>query len=151
MPGYAGGSTDNPTYEEVSSGGTGHVEVVEVVYEPSVIEFRDLLAVFFGTHDPTTLNRQGNDVGTQYRSAIFCESEGQRVSAEAFIADINASSAEGKPIVTEVVDMPPFYPAEDYHRDFTARNKGNQYCEVIINPKLQKVQEHFARLLKGNA
>ncbi len=146
--GYAGGTTQDPTYEEVSGGDTGHAEVIEVVYDPSVIKFADLLAVFFGSHDPTTLNRQGNDVGTQYRSVIFCQSAEQKAVVTSFISDINASSVHGSPIVTEVADMPKFYSAEEYHQDFAARNRGNQYCEVVINPKLQKVQEHFARLIK---
>ncbi len=149
MPGYAGGSTKNPTYEEVSRGTTGHAEVTEVVYDPSVVQFDDLLAVFFGTHDPTTLNRQGADVGTQYRSVIFCETEGQLSAAKTFIADINASNVHGDPVVTEVLPMADFYPAEEYHRDYAARNRQNPYCEVVINPKLQKVQERFAGLLKS--
>jgi len=150
MPGYAGGTTRNPTYEEVSRGETGHAEVVEIVYDPSLIEFTDLLAVFFGSHDPTTKDRQGADVGTQYRSVVFCNDSKRLSQAEAFVADINASNELGAPIVTEVLPMSEFYPAEDYHRDYAARNGQNPYCELVINPKLQKVQEHFASLLKKN-
>ncbi|HEU0080714.1 MAG TPA: peptide-methionine (S)-S-oxide reductase MsrA [Candidatus Paceibacterota bacterium] len=148
LPGYSGGSTENPTYEEVCSGATGHVEVARVEYDPSQVSFRDLMTVFFGSHDPSTPNRQGNDVGTQYRSVIFYTTPAQKAEAEAFIADINASSKEGKPVVTTVEPLGAFYEAEDYHRDYFARHPGNPYCEVVINPKLQKVSEKFATLLK---
>jgi len=148
MPGYSGGQTENPTYEQVCGGMTGHVEVVAVEFNPSQIKFTDLLTVFFGSHDPTTLNRQGNDVGTQYRSVIFYSTEEQKKQATDFIAEINASNHEGKPIVTAIEPLAKFYPAENYHHDYFARNPGNRYCEVIINPKLDKVQEKFASLLK---
>ena len=148
LPGYSGGSTENPTYEEVCSGATGHVEVARVEYDPSQVSFRDLMTVFFGSHDPSTPNRQGNDVGTQYRSVIFYTTPAQKAEAEAFIADINASSKEGKPVVTTVEPLGAFYEAEDYHRDYFARHPGNPYCEVVINPKLQKVSEKVATLLK---
>ena len=148
MPGYAGGAKANPTYEEVSGGNTGHAEVVEVTYDPSLIEFADLLAVFFGSHDPTTKDRQGNDRGTQYRSVIFCNDTKRLSQAEAFVSDINASNTLGAPIVTEVLPMTEFYPAEDYHQNYAARNGQNPYCELVINPKLEKVQEKFANLLK---
>lgn len=147
-PGYAGGTTPNPTYESVCSGTTGHAEAIDIAYDPSRIAYRDLLTVFFATHDATTLNRQGNDVGTQYRSVIFTTTSGQRQEAETFVREINASHTSGKPIVTDVTPLDTFYPAEDYHRDYYARNQNNPYCQVVINPKLQKVQEKFRALLK---
>lgn len=148
MPGYAGGTKENPTYEEVCGGTTGYVEVTRVEYNPDKITFRDLLAVFFGTHDPTSLNRQGADVGSQYRSVIFYTTLEQSEEAGKFIKEINESSTMGKPIVTAVEPLAKFYEAENYHKDYYANNQGNPYCEVIINPKLQKVQEKFAELLK---
>ena len=150
-PGYAGGHTENPTYESVSSGTTGHAEVTRVEYDPAQIAYEDLLTVFFGSHDSTTLNRQGNDVGTQYRSAVFYTTPAQKVAAEKFIADINASNEMGKPAVTEVVPLEKFYPAEDYHKDYYARNKSAGYCELVIEPKLEKVQEKFATLIAKNS
>ncbi len=147
-PGYAGGTIVNPTYIQVCEGTTGHAEVVKVEFDPSILSFSDLLTVFFGTHDPTTLNRQGNDVGTQYRSVIFYTSDKQKAEAEKFIQEINDSNSEGKAIVTEVEPAPTFYEAESYHHDYYANNKTKGYCEVIINPKLQKVQEKFGALLK---
>jgi peptide-methionine (S)-S-oxide reductase len=148
MPGYSGGAKVNPTYEEVCSGTTGHVEVVRVEYDPALIMYKDLLTVFFGSHDPTTKNRQGNDVGAQYRSVIFYTTPEQKTGTESFIKDINDSDKMGKPIVTAVKPLANFYEAENYHHDYFARNPGNPYCEVIINPKLQKVTQHFAGLLK---
>ena len=148
MPGYAGGTTANPSYDQVSLGTTGHAEVIEIKYDPAKITFRDLLTVFFATHDPTTLNRQGNDVGTQYRSVIFTTTPEQDKTAIEFIQEINQSSARGQPIVTEILPLDHFYPAEDYHRDYYATHLSDRYCEVIINPKLEKVQLQFAELLK---
>lgn len=148
-PGYSGGTKENPTYEEVCSGKTGHAEAVKIEFDPVEISFRDLLTVFFGTHDPTTKNRQGNDVGTQYRSVIFYTTEEQKIEAEKFIKEINDSNSEGAPVVTEVVAFAKFYDAEEYHKDFYSKNKGNSYCEVVINPKLEKVQKNFAQLLAG--
>lgn len=145
--GYSGGKTENPTYEEVSSGMTEHAEVIRIEFDSALISFKELLTVFFGTHDPTTPNRQGNDVGTQYRSAIFYTTETQKKEAEDFIKEINESNAEGKPIVTEVVSFNKFYPAEGYHQDYYEKNPSNRYCEIIINPKLEKVQQKFAELL----
>jgi len=147
MPGYAGGSKENPRYDEVSEGTTGHAEVVKIEYDPSQISYRDLLTVFFGSHDPTSVNRQGNDVGTQYRSVIFYADESEKEEAESFIKELNASSKEGKTVVTEVVPLTNFYEAEKYHKDYYAANRGNPYCELIINPKLEKVQKEFAALL----
>ncbi len=167
LPGYAGGSTwkeknangaENaglragkvcaPTYSAVSSGTTGHAEVIKIEYDPTLVTFENLLTVFFASHDPTTLNRQGADVGTQYRSIILYTEPEQKVAAEKFIAELNASSAEGQPIVTEIEPLDEFFPAENYHVDYYAQNKDQPYCQVIINPKLQKVQEKFADLIK---
>ncbi len=147
-PGYSGGTTPNPTYASVCTGTTGHAEVVSVEYNPAEIKLEDILTVFFGSHDPTTVNRQGNDVGTQYRSVIFYTSEDQKQVVEKFISDINTSSKEGKPIVTEVLPLDIFYEAENYHHDYFANNPGNPYCEIVINPKLQKVVERYTNLLK---
>ncbi len=146
--GYAGGHTDNPTYQQVSSGTTGHAESVQIIFDPSKVSYKTLLTIFFATHDATQLNRQGNDVGTQYRSAIFYTSEEQKTEAEAFIAELEASSKDGDPIVTEVTPLTKFWPAEDYHQDYFANNPNQSYCQIIIAPKLQKVQEKYAELLK---
>ncbi len=148
MPGYAGGATENPTYEDVCSGRFGHAEVIRAEYDPSEISYRDLLTVFFGSHDPTTLNRQGADVGEQYRSVIFYTTEEQRREAEKMIREINESRSDGDPAVTQIQPLEKFYPAEDYHRDYYEKNKTAGYCQVVINPKLEKVQKRFANLLK---
>jgi len=149
MPGYSGGTTENPTYEQICSGATGHVEVIRIEYDPNLVAFRDLLTIFFGSHDPTSVNRQGNDVGSQYRSVIFYTTSEQKEETEKFIREINDSNAVGKPIVTAVEPLIKFYVAESYHKDYYANNRGNPYCEIIINPKLAKVQEKFSELLKG--
>ncbi len=146
-PGYAGGSTVNPTYEEVSTGRTGHAEVARIEYDPARISYKELLTIFFASHDSTTLNRQGNDVGTQYRSAIFATDGEQEREAKAFIADLERESPGGAPIVTEVRPLDVFYPAENYHRDYYAKNKDAPYCQVVISPKLAKVKKKFAALL----
>ncbi len=148
LPGYAGGTTKNPTYEQVSSGSTGHAEVIRIEYDPKQVEYKDLLTVFFSSHDSTTLNRQGNDAGTQYRSVIFYTTQGQKKVAEDFIKEINASNEHGAPVVTELAQLDTFYEAENYHRDYFATHPDNPYCEVIINPKLEKVQKEFADLLE---
>lgn len=162
MPGYAGGPLTGsspegrgssragqaPTYEEVIGGTTGHAEVIKIEFNPKKIRYRDLLTVFFATHDPTTPNRQGADVGTQYRSLILYANEAQKEEAERFIEKINASHKAGAPLVTEVKPLGAFYEAEEYHRDYYAKNSGKAYCEVVINPKLEKVQKKFAELLK---
>jgi len=148
-PGYSGGTVPHPTYDQVCTGTTGHAEAVEVVYDPTLVKFDDLLTIFFGSHDPTTKNRQGNDVGTQYRSVIFYTTDAQKSAAEKFIKDLNDSAAEGHPIVTELEQLEVFYEAENYHHDYFARNPGNPYCQVIINPKLEKVQHNYANLLKN--
>ena len=150
IPGYAGGSTKNPTYEEVCGGRTGHAEVIKIDFDPGEISFKDLLTVFFATHDPTTLNRQGNDVGTQYRSAILYADEEQKREAEVFIEELNASTAYGKPVVTTVEPLGEFYEAEDYHQKYYARNPYQPYCQYMIPPKLQKLHKQFAELLKSH-
>ena len=147
MPGYAGGKTDNPTYESVSEGNTGHAEVIEVKFDPSAVSYEDLLTVFFGSHDPSTKNRQGADIGTEYRSIILFTSETQKLAALKMIADINASNSKGDPVVTEVAPLTKFYGAEEYHIDYFNRNKNAGYCQLVINPKLEKVQEKFYKLL----
>lgn len=153
-PGYAGGpsarSEQAPTYEEVSSGLTGHAEVVRIEYEPALVSFKTLLTVFFATHDPTTVNRQGPDVGTQYRSVIFYTTEAQKSEAEAFVRALDASSKEGGRVVTDVKPLTAFYEAEDYHKDYFARNPDKAYCNLVITPKVEKVQKEFAELLKQN-
>ena len=150
LPGYAGGTAKNPTYEQVSTGKTGHAEVIRIEYDSSQISYRDLLTVFFGSHDPTTKNRQGNDVGTQYRSVIFYTTAEQKKIAEEFIKKINTSNSKGASPVTELAPLDVFYEAENYHRDYFATHPGNPYCEVVINPKLEKVQKQFAKLLKSH-
>jgi peptide-methionine (S)-S-oxide reductase len=150
--GYSGGSVKNPTYKEVCSGETGHAECVQIVYEPNKITFDELLEVFFEVHDPTTLNRQGADVGTQYRSAIFFHSNEQKEKAEHYKNELNKSGAFEKPIVTEITAASTFYPAEDYHQEYYDNNKNsNPYCSVVIRPKLDKFRKVFANKLKtGN-
>lgn len=147
-PGYSGGTTANPTYEQVSGGETGHAEVIKITYDADAVPLRTLLTVFFASHDPTTKNRQGNDVGTQYRSAIYCATEEQQNECREFIANLNASSQAGAPIVTTVEPLGEFYPAEDYHKNFYENNKTYGYCQAVINPKLKKIQKEFAKLLK---
>ncbi len=149
-PGYAGGAVANPTYEQVSAGTTGHAEVISVEYDPASVSYRTLLTVFFASHDPTTPNRQGADVGTQYRSVIFYANENQKAEAEEMIKEIDDSNSEGDPVVTEVVPLAEFYEAENYHHDYLANNPGNRYCQVVINPKLEKIQHAFAELLKSS-
>lgn len=147
-PGYAGGTTLNPTYEAVSSGRTGHAEVTRIAYDPAQVSFRTLLTVFFATHDPTTLNRQGGDVGTQYRSVIFYTTPAQKEEAETFIRELEESTREGNHVVTEVKPLAEFYPAENYHKDYFARHPEQAYCDLVISPKVAKVQKEFAELLR---
>ncbi len=146
--GYAGGEKVTAHYYKVEDGNTNHAQVIKIEYDPSQISFENLLTVFFASHDPTTVNRQGADIGSQYRSVIFYTDEEQKTSAEKFIAELNASSSEGKPIVTEITPLHAFYPAEEYHQDYFANNSEQAYCQIVINPKLQKVQEKFAELIK---
>ena len=140
-PGYAGGMVANPSYEAVSGGNTGHAEVIRIEFDPSQIAFNDLLTVFFATHDPTTLNRQGADVGTQYRSIILYTTDAQKNDAEAFIKKLTDSDVKGKPVVTEVKPLDKFYEAEDYHHNYFKNNGGQPYCQVIIEPKVQKLEK----------
>ena len=142
-PGYTGGHQPDPTYEEVCSGRTGHAEAIEVEFDPAVISYDDLLHVFFKTHDPTTLNRQGADVGTQYRSAVFYHDEEQKQAAEHAIQQLEASGEYPGKIVTEVSSYEGFFPAEEYHMDFYARNPTYPYCQVIIDPKILKLTREF--------
>ena len=148
LPGYTGGQTPNPTYEQVCSGRTGHAEAVKIDFDPDQISFRDLLTVFFATHDPTTLNRQGNDVGTQYRSAVFYADPDQKRQAEEFIQELVKSGRFDRPIVTEVKPLETFYEAEDYHQQYYRRNEHQPYCQFVISPKVDKLQQHFRQLLK---
>ena len=148
--GYAGGSMENPTYEQVASGETGHAEVVKIEYNPQIISFDKILTVFFATHDPTTLNRQGRDVGEQYRSIILYTTAEQKRKIKKFIARLNNSSKTGKSIVTEVMALDNFYKAEKEHRDYYKNHPEQAYCQVVINPKLKKVQKEFAELLKDS-
>ncbi|HEY3473337.1 MAG TPA: peptide-methionine (S)-S-oxide reductase MsrA [Anaerolineales bacterium] len=146
--GYAGGHMDNPTYREICSGTTGHAEVVQVHFDPNVVSYRDLLNVFFAIHDPTTLNRQGADVGTQYRSAIFYHDEEQKRIAEELIKELNAQQIWDQPIVTQVEKLDKFYMAEDYHQEYFARNPYQPYCMAVVAPKVSKFRKHFLELLK---
>ena len=147
MPGYSGGQTTNPTYYSVCGGDTGHAEATKVEYDPTQVKFRDLLTVFFATHDPTTLNCQGNDVGTEYRSAIFYTTPEQKIEAENFIRELDASTTLGDPVVTEVTPLSIFYPAETEHQDYFTKNPDRAYCQIVVAPKVAKVQEKFAELL----
>lgn len=146
--GYAGGSVPNPTYEQVCSGKTGHAEVAQIVYDPSKLSYDELLKAFWSTHDPTTLNRQGNDVGTQYRSAIFYHSNEQRELAEKYKKELDASKVWSSPIVTEIVPLKEFYKAENYHQNYYNSNKAQPYCMFVIAPKLEKFRKVFEKKLK---
>ncbi len=146
--GYAGGHVDNPSYRAVCNGDTGHAEVIQVHFDPNVVSYRDLLNVFFAIHDPTTLNRQGADVGTQYRSAIFYHDDEQKRTAEELIKDLNAQQIWDRPIVTEVAPLDKFYLAEDYHQEYFARNPYQPYCMAVVSPKVSKFRKHFIEMLK---
>jgi peptide-methionine (S)-S-oxide reductase len=146
--GYAGGTVAHPSYREVCTGKTGHAEVVQVVFDPSVITYREILEIFFTIHDPTTLNRQGADVGTQYRSVIFYHSEEQKEIAAAMIDELTASEAFDAPIVTQVESLTEFYPAEDYHQDYYEHNPRQPYCRAVIAPKLAKFRKHHTDKLR---
>jgi peptide-methionine (S)-S-oxide reductase len=148
MPGYTGGAVKDPSYKAVCTGTTGHAEVAQVVYDPSKVSFKDLLEVFWQTHDPTTLNRQGHDVGTQYRSAIFYTSAEQKETAEHYKAELDKSGAYDAPIVTEITPLDVFYPAENYHQDYYAQNPDQGYCQLVIRPKVEKFRKAFASKLK---
>jgi peptide-methionine (S)-S-oxide reductase len=148
VSGYMGGHSTNPTYEEICGGDTGHAEVVRVTFDPEVIAYRDLLDVFFTIHDPTQLNRQGNDVGTQYRSAIFWHTPEQKAEAEAVIAELNTLRQFDAPIVTEVSEATTFYPAEDYHQRYYEQNPHQRYCQFVVAPKVAKAEAKFGGRLK---
>jgi peptide-methionine (S)-S-oxide reductase len=145
--GYSGGDTPNPTYEQVCSGRTGHAEVVQITYDPAVIPFEELLKVFWRTHDPTTPNRQGHDVGTQYRSAIFYHTDDQRRTAEAYKQQLDKSGSFKAPIVTEITPFKNFFPAEDYHQNYFRLNPEQGYCAAVIRPKLEKFKKEFLGIL----
>lgn len=154
-PGYAGGSTGSPqaapTYEQVSSGRTGHAEVIRVTYDPREIRYEDLLTVFFGSHDPTTPNRQGNDIGSQYRSIILYGNGAEKDAAVRFIDALQKDLKDGSRIVTEVEPLGMFYPAEEYHKDYFKKNASAPYCQIVIEPKIEKLRKRFERLLKDHA
>ncbi|WP_430811755.1 MULTISPECIES: peptide-methionine (S)-S-oxide reductase MsrA [unclassified Carboxylicivirga] len=147
-PGYSGGQVENPTYKEVCTGLTGHAEVIQITFRPDEITFEDLLYIFFATHDPTTLNRQGADVGTQYRSVVFYHNESQRDKTHKIIDELSRQHIFKDPIVTEVSEAVTFYPAEDYHHDYFANNPQQPYCRVVINPKMDKFKKRFKDKLK---
>ena len=148
VSGYIGGKTKNPTYEEVCSGYSGHAEAIEITFDPKEISYDDILEVFFATHDPTTLNRQGADIGTQYRSEIFYHSDAQQKAAENFIDLLNAQNIYGKKVVTKTSKATVFYPAEDYHQNYYNRNKSQGYCMAVISPKLDKLKKNYKSKLK---
>jgi peptide-methionine (S)-S-oxide reductase len=150
VSGYTGGQLKNPSYEQVCSGATGHAEAIKIEFDPAQISFRDLMTVFFATHDPTTLNRQGNDVGTQYRSAIFYADEKQKDEAAAFIKELDEAKPFKNPIVTTLELLTEFYSAEDYHQKFYANNPYQPYCQYMIPPKLSKLHKQFANLLRSH-
>ena len=147
--GYSGGRVANPTYQQVSTGTTGHAEVLQITFDPKVVSFQELLEIFFDTHDPTTLNRQGNDIGTQYRSVIFYHDDKQKGMAQEYIGKLSKSKKFGAPIVTALEPFTAFYKAEDYHRDYFERHPDEDYSRFIIAPKLIKFQKHFAQKLRS--
>jgi peptide-methionine (S)-S-oxide reductase len=149
VSGYAGGTVENPTYEVVCNGATGHAEVTQITYDPAEITYVELLEVFWKTHDPTTLNRQGNDVGTQYRSVIFYHDDEQKQLAEKYKEELDKSGAWDKPIVTEISTLTNFYPAEDYHQDYYNNNPNQGYCAFVIAPKVEKFEKVFKHKLKS--
>jgi peptide-methionine (S)-S-oxide reductase len=149
--GYTGGTTINPTYREVCTGTTGHAEAVQLIFNPGKISYREVLQIFFSVHDPTTLNRQGGDVGTQYRSVIFYQDDRQRTVAEAVIKELTDAHLWKKPIVTEVVPLGKFYPAEDYHREYFSRHPEQSYCQVVISPKVNKFRKEWTERLKRSS
>ncbi|WP_242918661.1 peptide-methionine (S)-S-oxide reductase MsrA [Pontibacter liquoris] len=151
VSGYTGGQVENPTYKQVCTGTTGHAEVLQITYDPAVISYEELLEVFWATHDPTTLNRQGNDVGTQYRSSIFYHNEEQKQLAEQYKQKLDASGAFDQPIVTTIEALGPFYPAEDYHQNYYRNNGEQPYCSFLIRPKLDKFRKVFKHKLKSSA
>jgi peptide-methionine (S)-S-oxide reductase len=149
VSGYSGGFVANPTYRQVCDGRTGHAEVVQITFDPAVISFRELLEIFFALHDPTTLNRQGGDVGPQYRSAIFYHTPEQKATAQTVIAELSAAKVYDDPIVTEVTGVTRFFPAEDYHQEYFRTNPYQPYCQAVVSPKVAKMRKAFAAKLKG--
>ena len=147
-PGYTGGSVPNPTYEQVSTGTTGHAETAQITFDPNVISYREILEIFFASHDPTTLNRQGPDVGTQYRSAIFYHNEKQKATAEKLIAELEKEGIWDSPIVTQVEPLKVFWRAETYHKDYYKKHPNQPYCQQVITPKIAKLQHRFLDKLK---
>ncbi len=147
--GYTGGTVPNPTYDQVSMGRTGHAEAIKIDYDPSVVKVSDLLAVFFSSHDPTTLNRQGHDVGTQYRSAIFYSTPEQKSEAEQYMKQLATDKTFANPIVTELNPLADFYPAESYHQNYYRSNPDQPYCQAMIDPKIAKLRKQYAHLLQG--
>ena len=150
VSGYRGGQTLNPTYRDICGGDTGHAEVVQVRFDPDVLSYRELLDIFFSLHDPTQLNRQGNDVGSQYRSAIFWHTPEQKTEAEAVISELTAAGQFSAPIVTEITEATKFYPAEDYHQGYFDQNPNQPYCQFVVAPKVAKTREKFAARLKAS-
>lgn len=148
VSGYSGGNISNPTYQQVCNGSTGHAEVVQVEFDPQIVSYRDLLSVFFTIHDPTTLNRQGADVGTQYRSVIFYHDEEQKEIAEQVMAELTSAQVWERPLVTQLVAFEAFYPAEDYHQEYFANNPRQPYCQVVIAPKVTKFRKQYQEKLK---
>ena len=148
VSGYTGGATVNPTYEQVCTGKTGHAEAVQVSFNPYKISYREILEIFFSAHDPTTLNRQGADVGTQYRSAIFYHNAQQKDVAEELIGELNKAHLLKKPIVTQIIPLDIFYPSEDYHREYFSRHPEQSYCQMVISPKVSKFRKQWAKRLK---
>jgi len=149
VSGYSGGKFPNPTYQQVCTGATGHAEVIQVTFDPARISYKDILEVFFTIHDPTTLNRQGGDVGTQYRSAIFFHSPEQKATAEQVIQKLSAARLWARPIVTEIQPFTKFYPAEDYHQEYFANNARQPYCQIVIAPKVAKFRKQYLERLKA--
>ncbi len=146
--GYSGGKKENPSYREVCTGMTGHAEAVQIHFDPQVVSYRNLLNVFFAIHDPTTLNRQGADIGTQYRSAIFYHDEEQKITVEQLIKELNDQRIWNKPIVTELVKFDRFFQAEDYHQEYFTNNPNQPYCQAVVAPKVAKLRKHFLEMLK---
>ena len=147
-PGYAGGHVPDPTYEQVCSGTTGHAEVIRIEFDASRIGYRDILGVFFATHDPTTRNRQGNDVGTQYRSVVFTHSDAQQRTAQALVDELDAQQIFGRPIVTEIVPLSNYFPAEAYHQRYFEKHPNQGYCSMVVAPKVAKFRKQFAERLR---
>lgn len=148
VSGYIGGHTANPTYKQICNGDTGHAEAIQITYDPSLINYETLLEIFFASHDPTTLNRQGNDIGTQYRSAVFCQNEAQKNATASMIRKLDAEGIWPAPIVTQVSNAETFYPAEDYHQYYFANNPYQPYCMAVAAPKVAKIRAKYAKLIK---